>query len=131
MNLDNITYSDDFINEAQKSVLALKHFYDTLLITHHDKRDHIIRVPIHDFFIKYRKELESTIQWYNVPINYLYKPKTVSLELYKTTEMWLALMRLNGFINITEFDQVVIKVYNPADVRELINIFFKRERKIT
>jgi hypothetical protein len=130
-NLPNITYIDSYINDGNNSVLSLSNFYDTHLIGDIDKRDHIFRIPINDFFVKYRQQLQEIVQQYNVPDRYFYQPKTLSLDLYGTTEMWLGLLRLNGMKNITEFRQSIIDVYNPVGLRELINVFFKRERKIT
>jgi hypothetical protein len=93
--------------------------------------DHVTRIPISDFFIKYRNQLVDSVQYYNLPESYFYKPKSVSLELYDTTELWLSLLRLNAMRNSTEFHLPIIQVYNPTDIKEFINIFFKREGKIT
>lgn len=131
MSLPNITYIDKYISDGQQSVMSLNNFYETVLVGDIDKPDHIFRVPINDFFIKYSDQLAETIQWYNVPESMFYKPKMVSYELYSTTEMWLALLRLNQMVNTTEFHMPVIKIYNPYSVKELISIFFKREGIVT
>jgi hypothetical protein len=60
-------------------------------------------------------------------ISMFYRPKSVSLDLYGTTELWLALLRVNDFKSVADFHYNVIKVYSPSDLYELINIFFKRE----
>jgi len=127
MSLPNITYIDTFIEDGKRSILSLKNFYDTMLVGDVDNRNHIFRVPVYDFFIRYKEELSECIQYYNLPELFFYKPKSLSYELYDSTEMWLALLRLNGMKSIVEFNQALIKVYNPIDVKELINIFFKRE----
>lgn len=129
--MENPAYIDNFIREGQSATLSLKNFYDTMLVSDIDNKDHIIRIPIGDFFLKYKDQLEGIEQYYHLPDKYFYKPKTLSLELYDTTEMWLSLLRVNGMRNITEFSQSIIKVYNPAEIKEFINIFFKREGKIT
>lgn len=125
----NITYMDSYINDGQKSTLSLKNIYDTMLVSNYTK-DHIFRIPISDFFIKYRSQLSECIQYYTLPEMMFYKPKMLSLELYETTELWLSLLRVNDMRNITEFHLPLIKIYNPNDVKEIINIFFKREKKI-
>lgn len=122
------TYLDAYISDGQKSVLSLKNFYDTILISNSSK-DHIIRVPYDDFFLKYRKELEGIVEVYAVPQALFYRPKMLSLELYGTTELWVSILRLNNMRNITEFHQPLINVYNADGLMELINIFFKREKK--
>lgn len=131
MASDNQTYIDTYITDGQKEVLSLKNFYDTILTADADNVSHIVRIPIGDFFINYRSQLESIVQYYSMSDRFFYQPKTLSLELYGTTEMWLALLRVNNMRNITEFHLPLIKVYNPADVKELINILFKREGKMT
>lgn len=124
------TYIDEYIKEGQKDVYGLKHFYDTILLFNYDS-DRIIRIPWNDFFLKYKYELEETVQLYNVPVKNFYRPKSVSYDIYQTTELWLGLMRLNNFRNITEFDQSIIRIFDPMQLKELVNIFFKREKKIT
>ena len=130
MSLPDTTYMDEYIKNGQFAVLSLKNFYDTMLVSDIDNKNHVFRIPIDDFFLKYRHQLEDAIQYYSVPDSCFYKPKTLSLKLYDTTEMWLALLRLNCMRNVTEFCESIIKVYNPGDVKRLINIFFKREGKI-
>lgn len=131
MALPNTTYIDAFINDGQQSVLALKNFYDTMLVAKNESLDHIYRIPMADFFIRYRNELSGIVQYYGMSDTMFYKPKMVSLDLYGTTELWLSLLRLNEMQNITEFHMPIIKVYDPGSIKELINIFFKREGKIT
>lgn len=125
--LPNITYVDTYIDDGNQAIYALKNFYDTMLIGDIDNKNHIIRVPIYDFFLKYRSQLEECVQYFNLPEIFFYKPKSLSFELYESTEMWLALLRLNAMRSIIEFNQPLIKVYNPHQVRELIDIFFRRD----
>ena len=129
MAFSDITYIDTFIKDGKSSVLGLKNFYDTILIS--NINDHTIRIPIDDFFLKYRVELSDHVQYHNLSDNLYYKPKSVSLQLYDTTEMWLSLLRLNCMKNITEFCEPMIKIYNPMTIKDIIGVFFKRERKIT
>lgn len=130
-NRPNTTYIDEYITDGHKAILSLKNFYNTILISKDDSLQHIYRVPFEDFFIKYKKQLSACVEYYSLPESMYYQPKTVSLELYGTTEMWLSLLRVNGMRNITEFHIPIIKIYNPDEVKELINIFFKREKVIT
>lgn len=127
--IPDVTYVDQFIIDGQSAVLSLKNFYESMLIMDSDKRNHIIRVPWYDTFLKYRSELSEYVQLYNVPDTMMYQPKSVSMELYGTTELWLALLRLNGMRNITEFIEPMIEIYNPTQLMELLTIFFKREGK--
>lgn len=126
MAIPDITYIDKYVAEGKKETLSLRNFYETLLVGDVNNSDHIFKIPINDFFIKYRKELDTIVQYYSVPQSMFYKPKTVSYELYGTTELWLSILRLNGMRNITEFHQPIIKIYNANSLKELIDIFFKR-----
>lgn len=126
----NITYIDKYINDGNKAVISMKNLYDTILVGNEDDEDHIYRIAIDDFFIKHRRELEDIVQWYSVPESMFYKPKLLSEQLYGTTELWLALLRANDMRNVTEFCYPIIKVYNPTALKEIIKVFFKREKKM-
>lgn len=127
--MPDITYVDQYINDGKKAVISLNNIYDTILVGDEDNDENIFRIPIDDFFLKYRKELEECKQYYTIPSTMFYKPKLLSYELYGTTELWLALLRANNMRNTSEFHYPLIKVYNPDRLKELIKIFFKREEK--
>lgn len=126
MSLPNLTYIDKYIQDGQNSSISLKNLYDTYLVSTKNDNSHIFRVPFYDFFTEHKSELSKLIEYYQCPEYMFYKPKLLSLDLYKTTELWLSILRLNGMRNITEFHQPFIKIYNPAGLERLINIFFKR-----
>lgn len=131
MSLPDATYIDQFINDGNNATISLKNFYETMLIGDTDKTNYIYKVPWNDFFIKYKKQLDQIVMHYTLPQSQFYKPKTTSYELYGTTELWLGLLRLNNMRNTTEFYQPIIKIYNPYDIKDLIDIFFKRDGIIT
>lgn len=126
MSLPNATYVDQFVSEGLSETIKLDNFYSTQLVANVNK-DHIFRIPWDDFFLKYKTQLEQITILYSMPESSFYKPKQVSYELYGTTEVWLGLLRLNNMRNITEFHRPIIKVYNPYQLNELIDIFFKRD----
>lgn len=125
----DITDINQFIDDNKKAVLSLNNFYDNITLEDNNKCK--ILIPWNDFFLRYRKELEEIEEWHTIPESHFYKPKMVSFEIYGTTELWLALLRVNNMRNITEFHFPIIKVYNAKGLMELINIFFKREKKVT
>lgn len=53
--------------------------------------------------------------------NYWYKPKTVSFEIYGTTELWDVILILNNAFNIVQFTPNVLKYYDPENLKEYIN----------
>lgn len=121
-------YIDKFIENGQMETFSLKNFYETKLISNSNK-DHIFRIPLYDFFLEHHHELEKTLQYYHVPQQMFYKPKTLSFTVYGTTEMWLPILRVNNMTSITDFYKPIIKLYNPNTIFDLISIFFKREGK--
>ena len=131
MSTPNITYIDSYINDGQSATINLKKIYDTILVTDVNNRSDIYRIPFSDMFLKYKEQFSDSIQNYALPEFYFYKPKLLSYEIYGTTELWLALLRVNGMRNITEFNKSIIKVYTPDKLIELLQIFFKREGKIS
>ena len=77
--------------------------------------------------IEHMNEFNEAVQIYQIPETMFYKPKLLSAELYGTTELWLAILRLNGMKNITEFHKPVIQIWEPGTLKQLIDVFFKRE----
>lgn len=129
--LPETTYIDTFIEEGKENTLSIRNFYDSMLVGNSDRPDHIIRIPISDFFVKHRDHLVDLIQIYTIGESMYYKPKTLSLQLYGTTELWLSILRLNEMKNVTEFHLPIIKIYDPNRIKDMINIFFKRENTIS
>ena len=54
MSLPDITYVKPYNSDGQNAVLSLKNFYDTVLVGDINNENHYYRIPISDFFIKYR-----------------------------------------------------------------------------
>jgi len=127
----DMTFVDRLIVDGQSELMNLPRFYDSVLMTNRDRSEHIIRIPTYDIFLRYREHFQEAVILYQLPRSMIYKPKLVSSELYGTTEMWLSLLRLNAMRNVAEFNRPMIMVYDPSIIRELIELFFKREGKIT
>lgn len=126
MSLHNATYINQFIQDGNNDSLGIQNFFTSTLLANQTK-DHIIRIPIGDFFVQHMDEFRDIIQIYNIPETMFYRPKMLSLEVYGTTELWLAILRLNKMRNVTEFHKPVILLWNADSIKELINVFFKRE----
>ena len=128
--MPDVTYVDKFIQEGQKALLSFPRFYDTVLMMDVNDPDHIIRMPLYDVFLRYREHFREAVRLYQMPNSYHYKPKLLSEEIYGTTEMWLPILRLNCMRTIAEFNQSIVKIYEPDIIKELLQIFFKREGKM-
>lgn len=128
MSAPNITYTSTFVADGEKNPMTIKNFMETRLISSTENPDHIYRTSFGDFFLRYWDELAVTRMYYAPPETTYYKPKLLSYMLYNTTELWLALLRVNGMTNATEFHLPIIWVYEPRKVKQLIDIFFKRDK---
>lgn len=124
----DITYIDQNIKDAAKATIKLPNLYYSVIVSNEDKTE-MFRMPIDDFFLRYKRELDECKVYYTINENLYYKPKALSYELYGTTELWLAILRANNMRNSTEFHYPIIKVYDPDRLKELIKVFFKREEK--
>jgi hypothetical protein len=129
MSVESNTYVTNLIDSGNKASVSLHNLYDTILVTNNDDSSDVFRVPWDDFFLKYKEELSNYIQLFNVPESMYYNPKMVSFSIYGTTELWLALLRVNNMRNVTEFHKPIIKIYNQYALNQLIDIYFKREGK--
>lgn len=127
--MDPITNIQDFIKTNLRNVYRTDNYYQKLLVSPNPEK-HIFKIPIEDFFLEHRNEFKVLEASTMIDDLYFYKPKLFSQIYYGTTEMWLPVLRLNNMRNITEFNKSIIKVYNKAVVKDLINIFFKREGKL-
>lgn len=128
--LSNVTYLDQYILDGYNQPEALRKIYDTMLITSEQDRTDIFRVPLYDVFLNHYEEFAENSYTYPLPEICHYRPKMMSYSLYGTTELWVGLLRLNKMRSIVEFNTPQIEIYNPSTVKELLNIFFIRERKI-
>lgn len=83
-------------------------------------------VPFGSLLNKYRHFLKPLVR--ELPLNhtlylkYRFSPKSLSLDLYDTTEYWASLMELNNCISISDFDfEESIKVYDPTQILGMVN----------
>ena len=125
----DMTYIDKYIREGEKETISMKNLYDTILVGDSENEESVFRIPFDDFFLKYKHELEDCKQYYTIPDTMYYKPKMLSLQIYGTTELWLAVLRANNMRNTSEFHYPIIQLYNPDRLKQLIKVFFKREKK--
>lgn len=127
--MPDITYLDQYIKDGKAARISLKNIYESYLVGSSDNPSHVCRVAFGDFFLQHYDHLKNCVQLFQIPESMFYKPKMVSQELYGTTELWIALLRVNNMTRITEFHYPLIKIYNPDKLQEYIDIFFKREGK--
>lgn len=127
--MDPVTNINDFIKLNKRNVYRTDNYYKKILLSP-DASKHIFKIPIEDFFIEHKRDFQILESEEMIDELYFYKPKLFSLNYYGTTEMWLPILRVNGMKSLVDFNKSIIKVYNKTVVKDLINIFFKREGKL-
>lgn len=125
-NEDILTYIDKFLDAINKVPLRLDTEHKSLLVAS-NPNIHIFKIPIDDIFIKYRNRLIFAVTATAISSDEFYRPKLVSEKLYGTTELWLALLRLNKMRDITEFCLPEILIYSPAVVQNLLELILQKE----
>lgn len=87
--------------------------------------DEVIKIPYKSIVSEYMPYLKETAIEADFTDDekemYRYKPKMLSNDLYDTTELWSALLELNNMVSITDFQTDKIKVFDPDELKELIN----------
>jgi len=69
------------------------------------------------FLEKYIKTIEFNDTEYE---KYKFKPKSLSMDLYGTTELWSAILRINDIISISEFSLKKIRLFT-TDILSVLN----------
>lgn len=128
MDIDAITYVESLINKMNKEPQRLDNFHNSLLVSTNPDI-HIFKIPIDDIFTKYKNQLFLTITTATISEEEFYKPKLVSERIYGTTELWLALLRLNMMRDVTEFCSPQILIYSPNIFNDLFDLIMQREGK--
>ena len=85
-----------------------------------------IEIPFESLITKYKhilSDITISVKFDDVLARqYLYQPKLLSYDLYKTTELWSELLRLNNWSSITQFKpNNTIKIYDPNRLKAFLN----------
>lgn len=101
----------------------------------HDKdSNRTIRIPFSSIINKYKDYLSGIIM--EIELNedeqaqYLYKPKLLSEDLYDTTELWDTILILNDCQSVINFKPKLVKVYDPTELKTLLNEIMLIEENI-
>lgn len=85
----------------------------------------IINIPFNSIISKYRNFLDTLIIQIildeNLQNKYQFKPKLVSNDFYKTTELWDSILILNNAISLFDFKPTVLKLYDPNRLKDALN----------
>lgn len=115
---------EELVRQGEESEISYRNLHTDLVVTYNNTGE-TVRVPLESLFGKYRYFLEKTIvpaKLHDVEFEvYRFKPKALSDRLYGTTEFWSGLLEINHCLSVIDFNNPNIKVYDPLQVKSLIN----------
>jgi hypothetical protein len=102
--------------------------YDTLhskALIKDKQTSRVIKVPYSAFTNRYKDVLSNIIIEEELSEEerrqFWYKPKSVSLYYYGSTELWADLLTINGCVALREFTPEKLKLYDPNKLKKIIN----------
>ena len=130
--MNSNTYLEDLILEGSTKEISYRSLHSHAYIK--NSKNEATRIPYMSLTNKYKDYLSDIVVEVELePENYRkyrYNPKGLSLFLYGTTEYWYAILELNNLISVIEFDLEVVKVYDPTELKKIINEIFILEGKV-
>lgn len=126
--MPNVTFIDQYISDGKKELVRQENLKTTVLVSDPTLTS-VYRTTFDDFFIQHQTELRQSLMLCRVPLEMYYRPKAVSKQIYGITELWPALLRANDMKSMADFHYPVINVYSPSRLKQLIDVFFKRDGK--
>ena len=93
---------------------------------HYVKNGETIKIPLNHIINKYKEYFDPYIEKFDITEEderkYLYSPKKLSLDVYKTTEYWSILLYINECHSIIDFAPVgFVKAIRPDILTKLLN----------
>lgn len=86
----------------------------------------------HNVIYDYEEEFKSlslTVEMTEEEYNkYKYKPKLLSFDLYGATELYFAILYINGIYNIKDFNRKTIKLIKKQDMLDLLEMIYNAEK---
>lgn len=126
--MPNVTFIDQYISDGRKELVRQENLKTTALICD-ESLSSFYRTTFDDFFIQHHTELRQSLMLCRIPLEMYYRPKSVSKQIYGTVELWPALLRANDMKSIADFHYPIINVYAPMRLKQLIDVYFKRDGK--
>ena len=129
----NTTFIDRLIEDGKNAEISYRNLHSLAELTINYKTK--IKAPYMSLTSKYKDFLDPitlTIPEFSEQekSKYYYRPKLLSLDLYKTTELWYTILELNGILSISEFKPKKLKVLDPKRVVDIINEILILEGRI-
>lgn len=121
----NLINMQDYINMSTQNSLQL----DNCSLFFKEKNyvlmtENIFRNKYRDLIMDNLIEVKLSDEEYN---KFKYRPKRLSYEIYKTNDLWHLILWINNTYSITKFDFEIVKLFDPAKIYILNNIFEKEK----
>jgi len=123
----------DQINQMKNLDISYRVLHPSCYLTN-EETDTTIEIPYSSLTNKYRDFLSNIVirmplthEW---QLQYRFKPKMISQELYGTTELWNDILILNNCVRVADFKPKVLSVYDPDEFKEYINQILILEKVI-
>lgn len=114
----------DQINEVRDYDISYYSMHPKALIKDR-QTERVIQVPYSAFTNKYKDILSTIIITKELSPEekreFWYKPKSVSLFFYNTTELWSDILIINNCAALREFTPEKLKYYDPTELKKIIN----------
>lgn len=126
------TYTiEDFI-ELGKDIDDIQYYKFTILSKAASTAVNPILYAEHNVIFDYEEEfkkLSETIEMTDEEYNkYRFKPKLLAYDLYGSTELFFAILFVNGMYNIKDFDRRTIKLIRKSTMTELLEAIYNSEK---
>jgi 5-methylcytosine-specific restriction endonuclease McrBC GTP-binding regulatory subunit McrB len=120
-----------YINKGKNNIFALNNVCEFETVND-------VTIPTKNFLLsKYRDLINSVTK--NLELSdkefsrYKFKPKTLSYDLYETTELWYLLLFINNMTSVTQFNRQKIKVIDPYEIDNIIYVIqnenYRKQKK--
>ena len=126
------TYTvEDFI-ELGKDIDDIQYYKFSILSKAASSAENPILYAEHNVIYDYEEEFKKlalTVEMTDNEFNkYRFKPKLLAFDLYGSTELFFAILFLNGMYSIKDFDRKTIKLLKKDTMAELLEAIYNAEQ---
>lgn len=112
----------ELINSIKGEEISYRNLHTQIFI---DSKGEVIKIPYASLVRNYLPYFQNTVltaQFTDREVDmYRFRPKRLSYDLYGTTELWSALLELNGLYSTLDFKLDKPKVFEPREFLKLLN----------
>lgn len=129
-NIENTYTVEDFI-ELGKDIDDIQYSKYAIFSKPSNDLENPIIYPENNIIYDYEEEFKKLAVQVEMTdtefLKYKYKPKLLSYDLYGSTELYFAILFLNGTCNIKDFNRQNVKLIKKSDMIELLEAIYNAE----